>query len=244
MTGNPILTQKTFTEVGRTTPDQAMTVQGTVNKTAVLLALVSISATYTWHLGEKDGGASAGMWIAGGAIGGFIFALITAFKKEWAVVTAPIYAVLEGLFIGGISSLLDQKAPGIAIQAVLLTFGTLAALLGAYTTGLIRVSDGFRRGLFAATGGIAILYLVSMGLGFFHIQIPFIFGSGPIGIIFSLVVVVIAAMNLVVDFDFIETSARQGAPKYLEWYAAFGLMVTLIWLYLEILRLLAKLNRR
>ena len=134
MTGNPALSQNTFTEVGRTAPGQTMTIQGTVNKTALLLALVSISATYTWHLCGKDGGASAGLWITGGAIGGFIFALITIFKKEWAAVTAPIYAVLEGLFIGGISSLFDQRAPGIAIQAALLTFGILAALLGAYTT--------------------------------------------------------------------------------------------------------------
>jgi uncharacterized YccA/Bax inhibitor family protein len=243
MTGNPALA-KAFTEVGRGTDDQAMTVQGTVNKTAILLALVSIPAAYTWHLCGQNGGATVGLWIGAGAIGGFIFAMITAFKKEWAVVTAPIYAVLEGLFIGGISALFDQRMPGIVIQAVLLTFGTLAALLAAYTTGLIRVSDGFRRGLLAATGGIALVYLASWILGMFHIQIPFIFGAGPVGVIFSLVVVVIAAMNLVVDFDFIERGAKQGAPKYLEWYAAFGLMVTLIWLYMEILRLLAKINRR
>jgi len=244
MTGNPTLTQKTFTEVGRVTPGEAMTVQGTVNKTAVLLLLTTISAAYTWQLFWKGDSASAGLWITGGAIGGFIVALITIFKKEWSGVTAPVYAVFEGLFIGGISSLFEQRFPGIVIQAVMLTFGTLAALLAAYTMGLIRASSGFRRGIFAATGGIALLYLVSMVLGFFHIQIPLIFGAGPVGILFSVAVVIIAALNLVIDFDFIESGAQQGAPKYLEWYGAFGLMVTLIWLYMEILRLLSKLNRR
>lgn len=217
-----------------------MTVQGTVNKTAILLALTAGAAAYTW----RDHGASGNLWIAGGAIGGFILALITVFKKEWSAVTAPLYAILEGLFIGGISSLFEQRYPGIVIQAVMLTFGTLAALLGAYSLGFIRASDGLRRGIFAATGGIALVYLVSWILSFFHIQIPLIFGSGPVGILFSVVVVIIAALNLVIDFDFIESGAQQGAPKYLEWYGAFSLMVTLIWLYMEILRLLSKLNRR
>ena len=239
MTGNPTLSQNTFNEAGRVVSGAAMTVQGTVNKTAILLALTTATSAYAWQ-GHGNSGA---LWTIG-AFGGFIMALVTVFKKEWSAVTVPIYALLEGLFIGGISSMFEQRYPGIVVQAVMLTFGTLAALLAAYSMGFIRASDGFRRGLFAATGGIALLYLVSMVLGFFHIQIPFIFGAGPVGIIFSLVVVVIAAMNLVLDFDFIESGAQQGAPKYMEWYGAFGLMVTLIWLYLEILRLLAKLNRR
>jgi uncharacterized YccA/Bax inhibitor family protein len=239
MSGNPTLSQNTFTEASRVVSGEAMTVQGTVNKTAILLALTTGTAAYTWH----SPAALGGLWMLG-ALGGFIMAMVTVFKKEWSAVTAPIYAVLQGLFIGGISSLFEQKYPGIVIQAVMLTFGTLAALLSAYSAGLIRVSTGFRRGLFAATGGIALLYLVSLGLSFFNIQIPFIFGAGPVGIIFSLVVVVIAALNLVIDFDFIENGAQQGVPKYFEWYGAFSLMVTLIWLYMEILRLLAKLNRR
>jgi len=239
MPGNPTLSQNTFTEVGRVASGETMTVQGTVNKTAILLALTTGAAAYTWH----NHGALGGLWVIG-ALGGFIMALITVFKKEWSAVTAPIYAILEGLFIGGISSIFEQRYPGIVVQAVMLTFGTLAALLGAYTFGLIRVSNGFRRGLFAATGGIALLYLVSMVLSFFHIQIPLIFGSGPVGILFSIAVVIIAALNLVIDFDFIESGAQQGVPKYYEWYGAFSLMVTLIWLYMEILRLLAKLNRR
>lgn len=240
MPGNPTLSQSTFTEATRVAPGEAMTVQGTVNKTAILLALTTAASAYAW----KNHGDSVNLWITGGAIGGFIMALITIFKKEWAAVTAPVYAVFEGLFIGAISSLFELRYPGIVVQAVMLTFGTLAALLAAYTMGLIRASTGFRRGIFAATGGIALLYLVSMVLGFFHIQIPLIFGAGPVGILFSVAVVIIAALNLVIDFDFIESGAQQGVPKYFEWYGAFSLMVTLIWLYMEILRLLSKLNRR
>ena len=239
MPGNPTLSQSTFTEIGRVS-GETMTVQGTVNKTAILLALTTAAAAYTWN----NHGASVNLWMAVGAIGGLVMALITVFKKEWSAVTAPVYAVLEGLFIGAISSMFELRYPGIVVQAVMLTFGTLAALLAAYTMGLIRATTGFRRGIFAATGGIALLYLVSMVLGFFHIQIPLIFGAGPVGILFSLAVVIIAALNLVIDFDFIESGAQQGVPKYFEWYGAFSLMVTLIWLYMEILRLLSKLNRR
>ncbi len=171
-------------------------------------------------------------------------ALVTAFKREWAPVTTPIYALLEGLFLGGLSLLYEQQFPGIVMNAVGLTFGTLAALLLAYRSGLIKATENFKLGIFAATGGIALLYLVSMGLGFFGIRIPLIHGSGVIGIGFSLFVVGIAALNLVLDFDFIERGAESGAPKYMEWYGAFGLLVTLIWLYIEILRLLAKLQSR
>jgi len=244
MTGNPTLSPKVFTQAGLATSDEAMTVQGTVNKTAFLLLLTTLSAAYTWQLFWKGDVASANGWLMGGALAGFVVAMITCFKPVWSPFTAPLYAVFEGLFIGGLSSLFEKQFPGIVIQAVMLTFGTLAALLAAYSTGMIRVSSAFRRGVFATTGGIAILYLVSMVLGFFHIQIPGIFGNGPVGIGFSIVVVIIAAMNLVLDFDMIESGAQQGAPKYMEWYCSFGLMVTLIWLYLEILRLLSKLNGR
>ena len=171
-------------------------------------------------------------------------AIITVFKKQWAAVSAPIYALLEGLAMGGISSIFEARFPGIVIQAVGLTFGTLLCLLLAYKSGMIRATENFKMGVVAATGGIFIVYLVSWVLGMFGVGIPFIHESGLIGIGFSLFVVVIAALNLVLDFDFIESGAAQGAPKYMEWYAAFGLMVTLIWLYLEILRLLAKLKDR
>ncbi len=244
MSGNPTLTPTTFDQAGRVVHGQAMTVQGTVNKTAILLLLTTLAASYTWHLFWNGQTGSAHLWLMGGAIGGFVVGLITSFKKTWAPLTAPLYAVFEGLFIGGLSCVFERQMPGIVIQAVMLTFGTLAALLAAYSVGLIRASAGFRTGVIAATGGIAIVYLVSMVLGFFGIHIPGIFGNGLIGIGFSVVVVIIAAMNLVLDFDMIESGSKQGAPKDMEWYGAFGLLVTLVWLYLEILRLLSKLNRR
>ncbi|MBF0473054.1 MAG: Bax inhibitor-1/YccA family protein [Nitrospirae bacterium] len=180
----------------------------------------------------------------GGAIGGFIVALVTMFKKEWSMFTAPVYAILEGLFIGGISATFEAKFSGIVFQAVTLTFGTLFCLLIAYKTRLITVSEKFKLGVVAATGAIGIFYLLSMVLGMFGVNMPFINGSGGFSIAISLFIVVIAALNLVLDFDFIETAAEQGAPQYMEWYGAFGLMVTLVWLYIEILRLLSKLQSR
>jgi uncharacterized YccA/Bax inhibitor family protein len=210
-----------------------------------LLLCVLITAAWTWSIYFKSGNAGAVAPLMGvGAIAGFIVALATIFKPVWAGVTAPIYALLEGLFIGGLSSIAEAQYPGIVLQAVGLTFGTCLALLLAYKSGLIRASESFKKGIVAATGGIALFYLVSILLGFFGVRIPLVYGSGPVGIIFSLVVVTIAALNLVLDFDFIEQGAAQGAPKYMEWYGAFGLMVTLIWLYLEILRLLMKLRSR
>jgi uncharacterized YccA/Bax inhibitor family protein len=172
-------------------------------------------------------------------------ALVTIFKKTWSSITAPIYALLEGLALGGISAFFELRYPGIAFQAVGLTFGTLFVMLLAYKTGVIRATQGFKIGVIAATGGIAVFYLISMVLrAFFHFDVPVLYSSSPWGIAFSLFVVVIAALNLVLDFDMIETGVNGGAPKYMEWYGAFGLMVTLIWLYLEILRLLSKARRR
>ena len=214
-----------------------MTIQGTVNKTAISLAVLVASATFTWV------NPNSGLMIMG-AIGGFIVAIITTFKKEWAPTTTPIYAALQGLFLGGISVMFNQQYPGIVIQAVYLTFGTLFALLMAYASGKIRVTENFRLGLTAAMGGLFFFYIINFILGIFGMGITSVYGNGIIGIGFSVVVVAIAALNLVLDFDFIEQGAQQGAPKYMEWYGAFGLMVTLIWLYIEILRLLAKLQSR
>jgi uncharacterized YccA/Bax inhibitor family protein len=238
---NPALNSKTFTglpQIGT----EPMTLQGTVNKTVVLLICLFATAAWTWS--RATAGEQTGAWILVGAIGGFVTALVTVFKKQWAPVTAPIYALLEGLFIGALSAMLELQFPGIAMQAAALTFGTLFCLLLAYSSGLIRVSENFKLGVTAATGGIMLVYLASMILGFFGHTIPYIHGSGAIGIGFSLLVVGIAAMNLVLDFDFIESAASRGAPKYMEWYGAFGLMVTLIWLYIEMLRLLSKLRSR
>lgn len=245
-TANPALRAKAFEGFGGIAEAQdVMSVRGTVNRAFILLALVFISAGWMWYMAYRLAEPVAVVpWLIGGSIGGFIFALITIFKKSWAPTTAPVYAVLEGLVLGGISSLLELTFPGIVIQAVGLTFGTLICLLLAYRSGIIKVTARFRAGVVAATGGIALLYLVTFLFSLFGVPIPFIHDAGVIGIGFSLFVVVIAALNLVLDFDFIEKGAAAGVPKYMEWYAAFGLMVTLIWLYLEILRLLSKLRRR
>ncbi len=244
-TANPALSSSTFTGFGRVAAADAMSIQGTVNKAAVLLLCVLITATWVWNLFYQTMNPDAVVpWLTLGAIAGFIVALITIFKKTWAGVTAPIYALLEGLVIGGLSALAEAQFHGIVIQAVGLTFGTCLALLLAYKSRLIRATENFKMGVVAATGGIVLVYLATIILGFFGVQIPLIHQSGVVGIGFSLFVVIIAALNLVLDFDFIEQGAAAGAPKYMEWYAAFGLMVTLIWLYIEILRLLTKLRSR
>ncbi|HXJ05258.1 MAG TPA: Bax inhibitor-1/YccA family protein [Candidatus Acidoferrum sp.] len=242
-TSNPALNEKAFK--GQVAFGDAMTLQGTVNKTGVLLLCVVATAAWTWGLSKSPTPEAAIPWMIGGLIGGFVVALVTIFKKTWSPITAPIYALLEGLALGGISAVFEKTYHGIAVQAVGLTLGVLFAMLFAYKTGLIRATQGFKLGVIAATGGIVVFYIIEMALSFFfHFQFSAINGGGIWGIAFSLFVVVIAALNLVLDFDMIETGVRGGAPKYMEWYGAFGLMVTLIWLYLEMLRLLAKANRR
>lgn len=249
--GNPALSESTFLDLASgsvvSSPDQAMTINGTVNKTGILLLLTVLTAAFAWsQTVGADGQIAPGAMIyaVGGAIGGLALALVTVFKKAWSPVTAPLYALVEGFFLGAISAVFEMKFPGIVFQAVLLTFGTLFALLVAYRTGLIKVTENFKLGVVAATGGIALLYLASFVLGFFNINVPIIHEASGWGIAFSLFVVVVAALNLVLDFDFIETGAAARAPKYMEWYGAFGLMVTLVWLYVEFLRLLSKLQSR
>lgn len=246
-TANPALNKKSFATFDQVlAAEDRMTIQGTVNKTFISLFLLVGCAMFTWKMfdpyGIKD--MSAVMpWMIGGGIGGFVIAMVTIFKKTWSPITAPIYAILEGLMLGGLSAFMEGMFPGIVLQAVALTFGTLFSLLFAYKSGLIKVTENFRLGIAAATGGIFLIYMVSFILRFFGTDIPYIHKGGIIGIGFSLFVIVIAALNLVLDFDFIESGAEQGVPKYMEWYASFGLMVTLIWLYIEILNLLAKLRR-
>lgn len=239
-TSNPALRQDSFSNVRDGTIHDPMTINGTVNRAGFLVLLVVAAAWFSWSRSQ----AGANPYILIGALGGFIVALITVFKKTVAPVTAPIYAVLEGLFLGGLSAIFEARYPGIAAQATFATFGTLGALLLAYRSGLIKATENFKLGVFAATGGICLLYLISMVLGFFGKTVPYIHESGAIGIGFSVFVVIIAALNLVMDFDFIENGAEMGAPKYMEWYAAFGLLVTLVWLYIEILRLLSKARSR
>ena len=251
--GNPALKENTFLDLGSGTLVQgdagAMSLNGTVNKTALLLVVTLVGAMFSWS--QFTGAMAAGNpgaimpYVWGGAIGGFVVALVTIFKKEWSPFTAPVYAALEGLFLGAVSGMFELRFPGIVMQAVGLTFGTLAALLLAYRSGLIKATENFKLGVVAATGAIALLYLVNMGMRLFGFEgMGFIHESSTIGILFSVGVVIVAALNLVLDFDFIEQGVEHGAPKYMEWYAGFGLMVTLVWLYLEFLRLLAKLQSR
>jgi uncharacterized YccA/Bax inhibitor family protein len=220
-----------------------MTLAGVINRSVVLLLLVAGTATGVWAYANAHPSVIYPMVMVG-AFGGFAVAMVTSFKKDWSPVTSPVYAVLEGLFIGGFSLVMEQRFPGLVLQAVLLTFGVMFALLAAYQTRIIRPSQTFKSVIVGATFGIVVVYLVSMVMQlFFHTEIPLINGSGPMGIAFSLVVVGIAALNLVLDFDFIENGVASGAPKWMEWYAAFALTVTLVWLYIEILRLLSKMRR-
>ena len=241
-TGNPVLSSNTFSGVGSYDQSNTMTINGTVLKTGALLLLVIAGAVFTWNRAAATG--QIGGWGIIGGLGGFIVAIVTAFKKEWSPITAPLYAGLEGLFLGGISAVFEMRFEGIVFNAVCLTFGTLFSLLFAYQSGWIKVTQNFRLGMFAAVGGIAVFYLLSFVLSLFNIQMPLIHSSGLFGIGFSLFVVAIAALTLVLDFDFIENGAAAGAPKYMEWYGAFGLLVSLVWLYVELLRLLAKLQSR
>ena len=238
--GNPALSKKTFENL-RTTSDGVMTLDGAVNKTAISMGILLLAAYYTYSNAIMD-------YILIGFIGGFIVAIVTIFKKEWSPTTVPIYAVLEGLALGGISKMYaDAFEPGIVPQAIMLTLGILFALLFAYKAKIIQATENFKLGVFAATAGIGIVYLVSFLMSLFGgggLPVMDPTNASMLSIGFSLFVVVIASLNLVMDFDFIEQGAANGAPKYMEWYGAFGLLVTLIWLYLEILRLLAKLSSR
>ncbi|MCF7886267.1 MAG: Bax inhibitor-1/YccA family protein [Candidatus Marinimicrobia bacterium] len=244
-TGNPALNKKTFQNLGAAGRAGTMTLDGTVNKSFLLLFLLLGSAGFVWNkFFTNPEAANLTPFIIGGLIGGLITAFITVFNKRYAKITAPIYALCEGLVLGGISAIYENAYQGIVTQAVALTVGIFLTMLFLYKSKIIKPTENFKLGVVAATGGIAIFYFLSMVLGFFGVQMPLIHSNGIFGIGFSLFVVVIAALNLVLDFDFIETGAEQGAPKYMEWYASFGLLVTLVWLYLEILRLLAKLQSR
>ncbi|MDE3169130.1 MAG: Bax inhibitor-1/YccA family protein [Acidobacteriota bacterium] len=241
-TSNPALNAKTF-EGHVAIAGEAMTLQGTVNKTGFLLFCATATAAYTWWLAHTQPGAVA-PWLWGGLIGGLVFALVTIFKKEWAPVTAPVYALCEGLALGGISAVLNIAYPGIAIQALGLTFGVTAVMLMLYTTGALRATPKFTMGVVAATGGIFLVYLIDLVLGFFGHHVSMLYSNGALGIGVSVVIVIVAALNLILDFDFVESGVHAGAAKYMEWYGAFGIMVTLVWMYIEILRLLSKSRSR
>jgi uncharacterized YccA/Bax inhibitor family protein len=241
-TSNPALRDDVF-NVARVDGGAAMTVNGTVNKTGLLLILALLTASASWVLGTGGGPGVAG-WAIGASLVGLAVAIATIVRPRWSPVTAPIYALVEGVVLGLVSMWFEASYPGIAIQAVALTFGVFGVMLVLYRTGVIKVTQRFRAGVLGATLGIAVVYLVSLVLGLFGVRVPFLNDASPLGILISLAIVTVAALNLVLDFDLIDRGARSGAPAYMEWYAAFGLLVTLVWLYLELLRLLAKLRER
>ena len=247
--GNPTLSENKFrsTTITTITDENAMTIKGTLNKFGFMLLMLMGSAFYSWKEAD-NAGANVMPMILGGAIGGLVIAIVLMFKKEWAPFLAPLYALLEGLFIGAISSFFNQAYPGIVMQAVGLTFSVGIGMYFLYAMRIIRATEKFKSVLITATVGIALFYFAIMILRMFSVNIdetmPFVNGGGMFGIGFSLIIVAIAALNLILDFDMIEQGAEMGAPKYMEWYGAFGLMVTFVWLYLEILRLLSKFSSR
>ncbi|MCA9048466.1 MAG: Bax inhibitor-1/YccA family protein [Planctomycetaceae bacterium] len=251
---NPALSENVLDRLRHTGFEDStvMTVTGTAVKTLIAITLLLLTAGMTWITFQQAGGIGGGglqaiqpYWV-GGLIVGLIAAVATMFKPNWAPWTTPVYALAEGCLLGGISAIIQAQIPQVPIvfQACLLTVGTLVTMLFLYQTGIIKVTQGLRMGIVAATGAVGLVYVASILLSFFGIQIPFIHSAGPIGIGFSVVVVGIAAFNLLLDFDMIDRMSAQRAPKQMEWYAAFALLMTLVWLYIEILRLLRKLNER
>ncbi len=246
-TANPALSEKTFQNLAAS--DSKMTIQGTINKSLFLILLVFVSGYLSWQSAyptgwSTDTAPTIPSWYLPAILISFVLAMVIIFKKTTAPMLTPVYAILEGATLGAISSIFENRYPGIVMQAVMCTFGTFFALLMAYKSGWIKATENFKLGVVAATGGIALVYLIDMVLRFFGTNVPFIHENGTMGILVSLGITVVAALNLVLDFDFIEKGAEQGVPKYMEWYASFGLLVTLVWLYLEILRLLGKARKR
>lgn len=238
--GNPALRVNTFRGMPWTGAD-TMTVEGSVNKTLFLFVVLFAAGAITWNSALSGSSAQVEGLTALGGIGGMITAFVIIFNRQWSPYLAPVYAALEGLLLGGFSAYLNVQYPGIALEAVGLTLATMAVMLVAYKTGAIRVTPALQRGIVAATGGVFVFYLVSWIASFFlHYSLMMV--GGPIGIGISLVIVAIAAFNLVLDFNVIEESAGR-APRYMEWYAGFGLMVTLVWLYVELLRLLVRFQQ-
>jgi uncharacterized YccA/Bax inhibitor family protein len=261
-TGNPALSQTAFKRAREENPVPAatMTLGGTIAKTFILVGILLTTAAFTWSQTlvplpavDTAGAAASGselyavaetvwVYVITGCLGGFVMALVTIFVPRVSPWTSPVYAALEGMALGGLSALMEAAMPGIVLQAVALTLGVLVSMLVVYATGLVHVSQGFRAGVVAATCGICLVYLVDWVLHMFGARVPFIHEGGPIGIAVSVFVVVIAALNLVLDFALITDNINAGAPRYMEWYCGFGLLVTLVWLYIEILRLLAKIR--
>jgi uncharacterized YccA/Bax inhibitor family protein len=245
--GNPVISDKTFENaIPQAAHGDVMTVRGTMNKFGLMFIMVLGAASFTWN--KFENGDNIAPWLYGSAIAGMILALIITFKKTWAPHLALGYALCEGLFLGAISAVFNyafaESYPGIIMQAVLLTLGTAAAMYGFYHFGIIKATNTFKRVMIMAMAGIFLFYMIAMVMRMFGSEMPYLHDNGIIGIGISVVIVAVAALSLILDFDMIEQGAAHGAPKYFEWYGAFGLMVTIIWLYLEILRLLSKLYSR
>ncbi len=251
--GNPGLNEKTFTRVPRVGfGEPAMTVQGTVNKSFLLLVVMMACALWPWAQASAGNLQAVSGLVTLGAIGGFVLALIISFKPTTAPYLSVPYAALEGVVLGAISAIFEQRYPGIAIEAIAGTFGVSLTMLVLYRTGVIRVTDRLRAVVMGAMIGIVLLFVGTWVLSFFHVMVPFVAGTGalglggggssPLAIGFSALVIIVAAFMLTLDFDMIERGAQAGAPQYMEWYGAFGLMVTLVWMYIEMLRLMGQLR--
>ena len=244
--GNPALSEKRFEASLTGAGTETMTKRGTMNKFIFLFFLLMASAMLTWKAHFE--GVNVMPWVIGSAIVGLILALVTSFRPQYGQYTVPAYGLVEGVFVGGISAVysdaFSEVAPGLVMQAVALTFGTVIAMYVLYRTGVIKATQRFKSIVFTATAGIAVFYLIALVLRLFGVELAFLHEGSLLGIGFSLFVVAIAALNLILDFDMIETGVSMGAPKYMEWFGAFGLMVTIIWLYIEMLRLLSKLSSR
>lgn len=247
-TSNPILNKKTFGDARTIDSANVMTINGTINKVIISILLVFIGAMYVWNIAASfpvEGMRSAVQpYMYGGMIGGLVTFFIVMFAPSIRMITVPIYALLEGLFLGGLSAFFEVMFPGIVIQAVGLTFFVLFAMLFAYRTGMIKVTKKFAAGVFAATAGIFLLYLVSWILSIFGVNLGILGGTSMISLGITAFIAVIAALNLVLDFEMIVQGAKAKAPKSMEWYGAFGLLVTLVWLYITLLRLLAIIASR
>ena len=244
--GNPTLSEKAFRGVSVIDYGNTMTLRGTLNKFGFMLLMLMGTAFYSWK--EFAQGGNVMPLMLTGVFGGLAIALVITFKQEWAPYLAPLYALLEGLFLGAVSAMYNNafaaKAPNLIMNAVGLTFGTAIAMYFLYSFKIIKATEKFKAIVFTATAGIAVFYLITMVVRMFGVDIAFLHEGSLMGIGFSLIVVAVAALNLILDFDMIEKGTITGAPKYMEWYGAFGLMVTIVWLYLEILRLLSKLSSR
>lgn len=246
--GNPTLSQKIFDKSVDLSSSETMTVRGAINKFGFLLFMVIAGAAYTWHLHYTNQDTTMNILLWVGMIGGLITVFVISFKPHLAPYLAPLYGILEGFFIGAISAIINnamaESYPGIIMQAVGITFGVAIAMFLLYNFRIIKATEKFKSIIYTATAGIAIFYLLTLVLRMFSIEMPFLYDSSLLGIGLSVFIVAIAALNLILDFDMLEKGAEAGAPKYMEWYGAFGLLVTLVWLYMEILRLLSRFASR